>query len=221
MVSSSSILRHRRTSPQVYEVEVFLEMPTSLEFCVVSTDVVDRRQGAAFRGALASRGYIFTHSSETLLLNPNAPQMFDDKGNGLFSTVMLDWVEWEGPLVSEAEKSRRKDVVPPDDATPEVVAEHLQRFAERAWRRPVKMEELEQYLKSYREEREAGEKLADAYRVALAGRADLAALHLPRRRRYRWPASGSPTRNSPRGSRISSGVRCRTTRSSPRPKTAR
>ena len=150
--------------PQVYEFEVFLEMPMTLDFCVVATDVVDRRAGAAFRNALSSRGgYIFTHSSETLLLNPNAPQMFDDKGNGLFSTVLLDWIEWEGPLVSEAEKSRRKDIVPPDDATPEVVAEHLRLFAERAWRR------LEQYLQSYRTEREAGEKTADAYRVALQG----------------------------------------------------
>jgi hypothetical protein len=156
--------------PQVYEFEVFLEMPMTLEFCVVATDVVDRRQGAAFRNALGSRsGYIFTHSSETLLLNPNAPQMFDDKGNGVFSTVLLDWIEWEGPVVSETEKSHRVGLVPPDDATPEVVAEHLQRFAERAWRRPVKKEELEQYLQSYRTEREAGEKLADAYRVALQG----------------------------------------------------
>ena len=156
--------------PQVYEFEVFLEMPATLDFCVVATDVVDRRQGAAFRSALSSRGnYLFTHSSETLLLNPNAPQMFDDKGNGLFSTVLLDWIEWEGPLVSEAEKSRRVGLVPPDDATPEVVAEHLQRFSERAWRRSVKKEELEQYLQSYRTEREAGEKMADAYRVALQG----------------------------------------------------
>ncbi len=156
--------------PQVYEFSVFLEMPATLEFCVVATDVVDRRQGAAFRSALSSRnGYLFTHSSETQLLNPNAPQMFDDKGNGLFSTVLLDWIEWEGPLVSEEEKSRRKDLVPADDATPEVVAEYLQRFAERAWRRPVKTDELEQYLQSYRTEREAGEKLADAYRVALQG----------------------------------------------------
>ena len=155
--------------PQVYEFEVFLEMPATLDFCVVATDVVDRRQGAAFRGALGGGAYLFTHSSETVLLNPNAPQMFDDKGNGLFSTVLLDWIEWEGPLVSEAEKSRRTGLVPPDDATPEVVAEHLQRFAESAWRRPVKKEELEQYLQSYRTEREAGEKLADAYRVALQG----------------------------------------------------
>lgn len=156
--------------PQVYEFEVFLEMPVSLDFCVVATDVVDRRAGAAFRNALASRGgHIFTHSSETLLLNPNAPQMFDDKGNGLFSTVILDWIEWEGPLVSEAEMARRKDVLPPNDATSEVVAEHLRRFAERAWRRPVKMEELKDYLNAYGSEREAGEKTAEAFRVALQG----------------------------------------------------
>lgn len=155
-------------SPQIYEFEVFLEMPASLEFCVVSTDVVDRRAGAAFRNALGSRsGYLFTHSSEPLLLNPNAPQMFDDKGNGLFSTVLLDWIEWEGPLVTEAEKSRRSGLVPPDDATPDEVAEHLQRFAERAWRRQVKKEELADYLHAYRLEREAGEKPVDAYRLAM------------------------------------------------------
>lgn len=157
-------------SPQVYEFEVFLEMSATLDFCVVATDVVDRRAGAAFRNALGSRGsYLFTHSSETQLLNPNAPQMFDEKGNGIFSTVLLDWIEWEGPLETEAEKSRRNGLVPPDDATPEVVAEHLHRFAERAWRRPVKKEELADYLEAYHSEREAGEKTADAYRVALQG----------------------------------------------------
>ncbi|QEG00219.1 hypothetical protein Mal15_42890 [Stieleria maiorica] len=156
--------------PQVYEFEVFLEMPVNLHFCVVATDVVDRRAGAAFRNALASRGgHIFTHSSETLLLNPNAPQMFDDQGNGIFSTVILDWIQWEGPLVSEAEQSRRNGVIPPDDATPEMVAEHLGRFAERAWRRPVMKDELENYLQSYHEQREAGESPAEAFRVAMHG----------------------------------------------------
>ncbi len=153
--------------PEVYEFEVFLEMPTQLHFCVVATDGVDRRGGAAFRNALANRSYVFTHSSETLLLNPNAPQMFDGEGNGIFSTVLLDWVEWEGPLVSEAERARRNGVLPPADATPEVVAEHLRRFAERAWRRPVKPEELQDYMETYSVELEAGEKPADAYRVLL------------------------------------------------------
>tara|TARA_R110002072_G_scaffold13481_2_gene56915 strand:- start:133879 stop:136353 length:2475 start_codon:yes stop_codon:yes gene_type:complete len=154
-------------SPQVYEFEVFLEMPIDLHFCVVATDGVDRRGGAAFRNAIASSGYIFTHSSETVLLNPNAPQMFDGEGNGIFSTVLLDWIEWEGPLVSEAEKARQNAALPPDGATSEVVAERLHRFAERAWRRPVKKEELEDYLETYRAELEAGEKATDAYRIAL------------------------------------------------------
>lgn len=155
-------------SPQVYEFEVFLEMPTSLHFAVVATDVVDRRGGAAFRNALSSRGgYIFTHSSETLLLNPNAPQMFDDKGNGIFSTVILDWIEWEGPLVSQAEKSRRDGVLPPADGSFDDVARHLQQFAERAWRRPVHMDELNNYLQTYRAEREAGESQGEAFRIAL------------------------------------------------------
>ncbi len=152
-------------SPQVYEFDVFLEMPTTLVFSVVAADGLPK-----FGNQLWDRpAYIFTHSSETQLLNPTAAQMFDDKGNGLFSTVLLDWIEWEGPLETEAEKSRRMGLLPPDDATPEVVAEHLHRFAERAWRRAVKKEELEEYLRSYRSEREAGENMAYAYRVALQG----------------------------------------------------
>jgi len=95
--------------------------------------------------------------------------MFDGEGNSLFSTVILDWIEWEGPLETESEQSRREGVMPPDDAAPEVVAAHLQRFAERAWRRPVKREELENYLQSYQAEREAGETMTEAYRVALQG----------------------------------------------------
>ncbi len=155
-------------SPQVYEMEVFLEMPTGLHFAVVATDVIDRRGGAAFRNALSSENaYLFTHSSETLLLNPNAPQMFDDKGNGIFSTVILDWVEWEGPLVSKEEKAKREGIVPDDNATIQTVTDHLQRFAERAWRRQVGKDELSGYLKSYQADLDAGEKAVDAFRTAM------------------------------------------------------
>ena len=155
-------------SPQVYEFELFLEMPVGLQFAVVATDVIDRRQGAAFRNALSARdSYIFTHSSETFLLNPNAPQMFDDKGNGIFSTVILDWVEWEGPLVSKEEKSKREGTFPDENATIESVNEHLRSFAERAWRRQVGEDDLAGYLQSYQRDREAGESVADSFRTAL------------------------------------------------------
>ena len=150
----------------------FLRCQRDCISAVVATDVVDRRGGAAFRNALASRsGYIFTHSSETLLLNPNAPQMFDGEGE----RYLLDGdssigSNGKGRWSSDAEKSRRERRVDrADDATPEVVAKHLQRFAERAWRRPVMKEELDDYLETYRVEREAGEKASDAYRLALQG----------------------------------------------------
>ena len=156
-------------SPKVYEFDVYLDMPATLHFSVVATEGVDRRSGAAFRNVLGSRTYLFTHSSERQLLNTNAPQMFDDKGNGIFSTVLVDWIEWEGPLVTKEEAARREGVFPSDDASPEVVARHLRQFAERAWRRPVRDEELSQYLKTYASERAAGEKTAEAYRAALQG----------------------------------------------------
>lgn len=154
--------------PQVYEMEVFLEMPIELHFAVVATDVIDRRGGGAFRGALSNgNAYLFTHSNETLLLNPNAPQMFDDKGNGLFSTVIIDWLEWEGPLVSEQEKAKTMGIFPDDNATIEMVSDRLRGFAERAWRRQVEKDELLGYLKSYQVDLDSGEKASDAYRTAM------------------------------------------------------
>jgi len=156
--------------PKVYEFDVFLEMPMSLSLCVVSTHEVDRRQGAAFRNALSSpSSYLFTHSSDTILLNPNAPQMFDDQGNGIFSTVILDWIEWEGPLVSEPEKELRSSLLPPSDASVQQVQDHLVQFARRAWRREVQQDELKVYLDAYQTLRNEGESLADAVRLALQG----------------------------------------------------
>ena len=154
--------------PQVYEFEIFLEMPTQLHFAVVATDVIDRRGGGAFRGALASRNaYIFTHSSETSLLNPNAPQMFDGDGNGIFSTVILDWIEWEGPIITPQEKSLREGIFPENNATVAKVSDHLLSFAQRAWRRKVDPQELSGYLKSFQMDVEAGDKIEDAFRTAI------------------------------------------------------
>lgn len=155
--------------PTVTEFEVFLEMPAQLHFNVVATDVIDRRKGAHYRNALSSPHYLFTHSSETALLNPVAPKMFDEEGNGIFSTVLLDWIEWEGPIVTDAERATRKGVIPPTNATPDQVAQHLKDFATRAWRRPVALTELQPYLQAYQNERDAGEDLTSAYKAALLG----------------------------------------------------
>ena len=160
----------KEDTPEVFEFEVFLEMPTTLHFSVVSTNVIDRRRGAAFRNALSARdGYLFTHSSETRLLNPNAPQMFDDEGNGIFSTVLLDWIEWEGPLETPEELKRREGILPAAATPPQSIPELLRRFCERAWRREVKPDELEYYLSAYQSEMEQGADFTQAYMTALTG----------------------------------------------------
>ncbi len=155
--------------PEILKFEVFLEMPASLDFNLIASDIIDRRKGAHYRNAFSSTSYIFTHSSETTLLNPIAPKMFDEEGNGIFSFVLLDWIEWEGPIVSESEKATRNGLLPENNATSTEVAQLLKNFAERAWRRPVKINELQPYLRSYEEERKLGEKVFDAYQVALLG----------------------------------------------------
>ena len=155
--------------PEIIEFEVFLEMPTNLDFNVISTDIIDRQKGGHYRNALSSSMYMFTHSSETRLLNPTAPKLFDDEGNGIFSSVLLDWIEWEGPIETAAEQATREGLLPPDDAPLDVIAKYLQRFAERAWCRPVTRSELNHYLKSCEKELAAGENVFDAYQVAMLG----------------------------------------------------
>ncbi|MGE0605861.1 MAG: DUF1592 domain-containing protein [Pirellulales bacterium] len=156
-------------NPEIVEFEVILEMPASLDFNVVVSDIISRDKGGHHRNILGSDSYVFTHTSETRLLNPTGPKLFDEEGRGIFSFVLLDWIEWQGPIESEAERETRLGLMPPDDATPEVVAGHLQRFAERAWRRPVAQEELEPYLRAYEAECVAGEGTASAFRAALLG----------------------------------------------------
>lgn len=155
--------------PEIIEFEVFLEMPASLDFNLVVSDIISRDKGGHHRNILSSPTYIFTHTSETRLLNPTGPKLFDENGNGIFSFVLLDWIEWEGPIVSDAERQLREGLLPPNDATVDVIAQHLQEFAQRAWRRPVHSDELQSYLQAYEAERSAGEEVASAYRVALLG----------------------------------------------------
>jgi len=155
--------------PEIIEFEVFLEMPVSLDFNVVVTDIISRDKGGHHRNILNSSSYIFTHTSETRLLNPTGPKLFNENGEGIFSFVLLDWIEWEGPIESSPEQATRLGILPPEDATPEVVARHLQRFAQRAWRRPVEMEELQHYLTLSQSEITAGENVSTAFQTALLG----------------------------------------------------
>ena len=118
-------------------------------------------------------GSTFTNSREVQYLNPTGYKLFDDDGRAIYPTLIVDWVEWDGPLTSDDDRRKRDGVLPTSLAAkqPDLaeVRDCLQRFATRAWRRPATAAEVDRYLHVIESELAAGEKPASAYRAALVG----------------------------------------------------
>jgi hypothetical protein len=141
-------------------------------------------------GGLNNRQNVFTNSREVGHLNPVGYKLFDDNRGAIYPLLILDRVEWEGPLVSAEVRQKRTEawpknlaVAPPPPVkgktnTPppppptlklEEARESLNRFASRAWRRPATSTELDRYVKVLENELAVGESPASAYRAALVG----------------------------------------------------
>ena len=118
---------------------------------------------------LNSSENIFTHSKDSRFLNPTGYKLFDDDGKALFPTLLVDWIEWEGPLTSDADMKKRQGLVPKKDGDMAEARECLQRFATQAWRRPATEAEITRYIKVVESEIAAGEKFRQAYRAAMIG----------------------------------------------------
>ena len=65
---------------------------------------------------------------------------------GVMPTLIIDWVEVEGPITTEATRKKRSGILPNNEEDIEEISECLQRFAERALRRPVVDSEIERYV---------------------------------------------------------------------------
>ncbi|MEC9351791.1 MAG: DUF1592 domain-containing protein [Planctomycetota bacterium] len=98
----------------------------------------------------------------------NKTKVVDEQGRPVMPTLLIDWVELEGPLTTEALRANKKGLLPEKDDPGEVHAS-LKRFAERAWRRPVADAELEPYIQFIAAEKEAGESFQSACKSALSG----------------------------------------------------
>lgn len=116
--------------------------------------------------ATATTGTPFTHSTDKRLVVPYSLQLFDVQGRALIPLCLVDSMEWEGPLVAEAEHVKRSEFLPGDESSPEVRAA-LQRFLERAWRRPVSEGDITSFEGLVRKEQASGEKFRTAYLSAL------------------------------------------------------
>ena len=97
-------------------------------------------------------------------------------------------MQYEGPLLPDADKKKREGLVPVDQperasvrlpgnpTEPGASAQRLieartclQRFATRAWRRPATDAELSRYVKVVESELAAGENFLSAYQAAMVG----------------------------------------------------
>lgn len=153
--------------PVVIEFDVFLTMPSELDFMNIVSGAFNET-GNHTLNVLNANTNIITHSRDTRWLNPTGYKLFDDDGNAIYPTLLVDWVEWEGPITTEADLKKREGLVPnqPDLAA---AGESLQRLATRAWRRPATDAEVARYVKIVEQELAAGEKFPAAYRTAMVG----------------------------------------------------
>ena len=95
-------------------------------------------------------------------------KVVDEEGRPVMPLLLVDWVEIEGPLRTGADRAKRAGMIPTNGQDPVELRTCLQRFAERAWRRPVAQAEIERYANLVASEQKAGESFRAAYRSALA-----------------------------------------------------
>ncbi len=109
--------------------------------------------------------------------NASRTKLVDEQGRPVMPLLLVDWVEVEGPLTTDADRKKREGMFPVGQSSdlpsdPKQVEsrlhESLQRFAERAWRRPVSDDEIERYVRFIAAEQKAGADLRSAYRSALS-----------------------------------------------------
>ena len=115
--------------------------------------------------ALALTQASFTHSSEREQVHSGSYKLWDEKGP-VVPMLMIDSCEWEGPIVLESDRKKREGLFPASEE-PATVRASLQRFLDRAWRRPATAKEIEHLEKLIASEIAAGEKFRAAYLSAL------------------------------------------------------
>lgn len=111
--------------------------------------------------------YPFVNTQERRLIRPTSYRLFNDAGKLIFPLLIVDWVETVGPILPAADLKKRKGLLPIKDGDLAEARLCLQRFAMRAWRRPVSDGELDRYLKLMESEMAAGETFRSAYRAAM------------------------------------------------------
>lgn len=151
--------------PIVIEFETHLSFPAALTIFNECPGEFDPQKANKIFG----KANILGSYKQPNLLTPTAYKLFTEEGRAIYPLLLVDWIEWEGPLVSEEMQQWRAAIYPKSKADLGEVRTCLKTLAERAWRRPVAGAEIEPYVQLAAGELAAGEKLDSAYKAALVG----------------------------------------------------
>lgn len=153
--------------PITIEFETFLSVPVDLEF-INEVPEVFSKIGNHTLNVLNSGESIFLGTRNTTHRNPTSYKLFDDDGRAMHPTLLIDSVEWEGPIVTESDLKKREGLMPKDGDLAES-RECQKRLATRAWRRPVSDAELARFHRIVEGELAAGENFRTAHLAAMTG----------------------------------------------------
>lgn len=148
--------------PTIVEIETFL--PEG------GLDLMNEAPGMLADGhTLSITDIPFVSTLETQAVRPQSYKLFDEQGKPIFPLLMVDWVEWEGPILGDTDRKKREGLVPAKAGDLAEARECLNRFATRAWRRPATEVEIERFMKVVSSELAAGEKFPSAFRAGMVG----------------------------------------------------
>jgi hypothetical protein len=95
-------------------------------------------------------------------------KVVDEQGRPVMPTLLVDWVEVEGPLTTAGDQAKRAGLFPANTKDAHEIQACLKRFAERAWRRPVADAEIDRFVRFIDAEQKAGDEFSAAYKSAIA-----------------------------------------------------
>jgi len=98
---------------------------------------------------------------------PWQEKLTDEEGLPIMPFLIMDWVEWEGPLDFDRPTYAQREYLPKEPGNMAQARESLAKLAERAYRRPVRTEEVDQLVKLVESEMANGEKFVPALRTAM------------------------------------------------------
>jgi len=98
---------------------------------------------------------------------PWQTKVTDEEGKPILPLLIVDWVEWEGPISDTAPTLAQQEYAPKSDNDLGEAREILKRFANLAFRRPARDAELDHLVKLVESEMQSGERYDAALKTGL------------------------------------------------------